>query len=577
MSELATATVAPRAMAASATPVRGAFEFLGSLKSLTAQPAVVKSLPALALAGVIGFAALLWAAVSAPPARDLFSGLPDEDKAAVAEALGSAGIAYELDRGTGAISVAETDYHQARMLLAAQGLPKSAPDGNEMIGSLPLGSSRAVENERLRAAKELDLARTIEAIDAVQSARVHLALEAPSVFLRDRSRRAASVMLRLAPGRALGDAQVQAIVHLVASSVPGLAPDGVSVVDQNGRLLSSGQGDGLGAASDRQVALQAKIEERYLQSLAALLTPIVGAGNFTAEVHADVDFSEVQATREGFPQEASAVAREERAWTSAGREEEASGIPGALSNQAPTATTVAAAPGAKLDPKTPGADEEGGINKTSENYKRNYALGREVSVTRKPTGEVKRLTVAVAIKNPAGAAPRSKQELASIEALIKSAVGFNAGRGDTVALNALTFAPVEDAQSNWWEASWMSTLARNIGAVLLGALVIFGVGLPMLKKNGLGWLKAGAALGAASHPEAAKLATTMEKQLSAALAQKSGATSADITLDMIEAAPSYEARAALIRNFVRENPARAALVIRDLLRTEKPEGLDKNA
>lgn len=575
MSELtATATTTPRPMPA--TPGRGALEFLGTLKALTAQPAVAKSLPALMMMGVVGLAVLLWAAISAPPARDLFTGLPDEDKAAVAEALSGAGIAYEVDRSNGAITVSDENYHQARMLLAAQGLPKSAPDGDSMISGLPLGASRAVEGERLRAAKELDLARTIEAIDAVKSARVHLAVDTPSVFLRDRSRRAASVMLRLAPGRTLGDPQVQAIVHLVASSVPGMAPDGVSVVDQSGRLLSAGNGDGVGGGSDRQ-AVQAKIEQRYLQALTTLLTPIIGAGNFTAEVHADVDFSEVQATREGFPQEASAVAREERTWSgSANPDEEAGGIPGAMSNQAPTAATVAAAPGGKLDPETPGAEEAGSTGAVgSGNYKRNYALGREVSVTKKATGDVKRLTVAVAIHNPEGAEPRGKKELAAIEALVKGAVGFNAGRGDVVALNAMAFAPVEESTSSWWEASWIASLVRNIGGLLLAGLVII-VGLPLLRRKGL--LPAGAAKATGATPansEAAKIAATMEKELAAAFAQKPRPDPVDITLNMIEAAPSYEARAVLIRNFVRENPARAALVIRDLLRTGKPEGASK--
>lgn len=574
MSELtATANAASRPMPA---PGRGALEFLGTLKSLTAQPAVAKSLPALMMMGVVGAAVLLWAAISAPPARDLFTGLPDEDKAAVAEALSGAGIAYEVDRGNGAITVSDENYHQARMLLAAQGLPKSAPDGDSMISGLPLGASRAVEGERLRAAKELDLARTIEAIDAVKSARVHLAVDTPSVFLRDRSRRAASVMLRLAPGRSLGDSQVQAIIHLVASSVPGMAPDGVSVVDQSGRLLSAGNGEGVGGGSDRQV-VQAKIEQRYLQALATLLTPIVGAGNFTAEVHADVDFSEVQATREGFPQEASAVAREERTWSgSASPDEEARGIPGAMSNQAPTAATVAAAPGGKIDPETPGAEEAGSTGAGgSGNYKRNYALGREVSVTKKATGDVKRLTVAVAIHAPEGAAPRGKKELAAIEALVKGAVGFNAGRGDVVALNTMAFAPVEESTSNWWEASWIAGLVRNLGGLLLAGLVIV-VGLPMLRRKGL--LSVSAAKGAsapAGNSEAAKIAATMEKELAAAFAQKARPDPVDITLNMIEAAPSYEARAVLIRNFVRENPARAALVIRDLLRTGKSEGASK--
>lgn len=576
MSELAaTANAAPRA--AAATPARGALEFLGTVKGLAAQPAVAKAMPMLMLLAVIGFGALIWAAISAPPQREMFAGLPDEEKAAVVEALNASGIEYEIASG-GGITVSEDNYHQARMLLASQGLPKSAPGGDEIVSSLPLGASRAVEGERLRSAKELDLARTIEAIDSVQSARVHLALDTPSVFLRDRTRRAASVMLRLAPGRALGDGQVQAIVHLVASSVPGLAPDSVSIVDQTGRLLSSGSGENATGASDRQVAVQTAIETRYLQALNTLLTPIVGPGNFTAEVHADVDFSEVEATREDFPQDAAALAREERTWSAPGdtSQQEAAGIPGAMSNQAPTAATVAAAPGGTLAPKPAGVEEAGGTGLNgSGNYKRNYAVGRQVSVTKKPTGEIKRLTVAVAIRNPDGADPRTKKELASIEGLVKGAVGFNAARGDLVALNALSFAPVEEsALEQWYEAAWISPAIRTVGGVIVAALAVFGIGLPLLRRKGMmpGMPALAGKVGGSG--EAAKIAASMEKELAAAFAQRRP-DPADVTLSMIEAAPSYEARAVLIRNFVRENPARAALVVRDLLRAGKTEGVSK--
>jgi flagellar M-ring protein FliF len=283
---------------------------------------------------------------SAAPGRQLFHGLPDNDKAAVAEALKSAGIGYSIDRDTGALTVPEDEYHQAKMLLASQGLPKSAPDSAEMISSMPLGASRAVESERLRSARELDLARTIEAIDAVQTARVHLALEQPSAFLRERAKPAASIMLTLAGGRTLSDSQVQAIVHLAASSVPGMSPDGVSVADQNGRLLSSKNDGGLSGETERQVTMQARIEERYRQSIETLLTPILGAGNFTAQVHADVDFSETQATREGFPKESSTLRTEEGAVTLDG------GQPGATAGgiPAPCPTSPLPPPRSRLRP-----------------------------------------------------------------------------------------------------------------------------------------------------------------------------------------------------------------------------------
>jgi flagellar M-ring protein FliF len=435
-----------------------------------------------------------------------------------------------------------------------------------MIEGMPLGASRAVEAERLRSSRELDLARTIEAIDSVQSARVHLAVEPPSVFLRERGRAAASVMLRLAPGRSLGDAQVQAIVHLVASSVPSLTPDGISVVDQNGRLLSSEGDGGLAGISERQVQVQGRIEERYRESLIALLTPIVGEGNFTTEVHADVDFSEVQATREGFPKEASALRAEEGSYTTDGRPAggEAGGIPGALSNQAPPpaqATTVPGGPAAAQAAGAPGTSAATG----NQNYTRSFAVGREVSVTKQQTGQVRRLSVAVALKNPEGK-PRSKAELAALEALVKGAIGFDQTRGDVVALNSRAFAPVEETAESWWQASWVDLLARNLTALALAALVIFGVAKPLMKKGG------------AFITERAKSATAkksaMGAEIAAALAGQGG--EGQVTLGMIEAANSYESRAALIRNFVRQDPARAALVVRDLIRADTKEGQEKN-
>lgn len=541
---------------------------LQQLRGIAAQPAVAKSLPALAFIALAGIAALIWMAVSAPPGRDLFSGLPDDDKAVVAEALRGAGIDYSLDKQTGALSVSENDYHQAKMLLASQGLPKSAPDGNELISNLPLGSSRAVEGERLRSARELDLARTIEAIDAVRTARVHLALEAPSAFLRDRAKPAASIMLTLNSGRTLSDSQVQAIVHLVASSVPGMSPDGVSVADQNGRLLSR-SGGGLTDGAERQVAVQAKIEERYRQSIDTLLTPILGAGNFTAQVHADVDFSETQATREGYPKEASTIRTEEGAMTLDSAEARAGGIPGALSNQAPAAAEVAAAPGGAVTPAAPGAPDTDAAPKRSENYVRNFAVGREVSVTRQQSGQVKRISVAVALKNPEGGKPRSSQELAALERLVKGAVGFDAARGDVVALSARNFVSDQAPEPSWWEAGWVSMLVRNLSALAVVALLVFGIGKPLIKRGG-------AALARRAEAQAANR-SVVGGQIAAAIADQVRANpDARVTLEMIEGAASYETRAALIRNFVRQDPARAALVVRDLIRTDSKDGEIRN-
>jgi flagellar M-ring protein FliF len=537
------------------------------------QPAVAKSLPMLGLLGVVAAAGLAWMALREPPLRDLFRGLPESDQAAVAEVLDKNAIGYNFG-SSGGITVSDDDYFKAKMMLAAQGLPKSAPDGNSMIDSMPMGASRAVEGEKLRSAREMDLARTIEAIDSVESARVHLAVEPPSIFLRDRSKPSASVMLRLASGRTLSDAQVQAIVHLVASSVPELTPDSISVVDQNGQLLSNNDSDG---AQDRQIAVQAQIEERYRRAVLALLTPILGTDKFSAEVHADVNFAERQATRETYPQDESRLRSEQGSWVADPKAAggETGGIPGALSNQAPPPPlpqaqnpNPTAAPGAAQGATTPpanaaaGAGTAGPANKTSETFNRSFELGREVSVTKDAIGTVKRLSVAVALDNGADGKPRSAQEIAALEALVKGAIGFDQARGDTVALSSRSFVKTSDAGTPWYQASWISLLVRNISALAVVLVLIFGIGRPLLKRRASA---KGEAVAAAAVQEQA-----VGREISAELTRTAQADPArPVTLDMISSTPDYAQRASLIKNFVKQDPDRAALVVRDLLKEGK--------
>lgn len=556
-------------------PVRASASGFGPIlermRAFTRQPAVAKAMPAIGLLGLIGMAALLWAAFSTTPQRDLFRGLADADKGAVADALQSAGIKYEIDRDTGALTVPDSQYYEAKMLLAQQGLPKSAPDGDAMVSSLPLGASRAVEGERLRGARELDLARTIEAIDAVQSARVHIAAEQPSVFLRDQKQAAASVMLKLNGGRALTDSQVQAIANLVASSVPGLAPDAVSIVDQSGRLLSRAGGDPAGAAADRQIAIQAQIEQRYADALDKLLTPLVGAGNYTAEVHADLDFAEVQATRESYPKDLAVVRAEQGGWTKDGGPDGlASGIPGALSNTPPPAATVTAAPNQTVPaPAAAGATATTGqAARTTENYNRTFELGREVSVTKNPVGTVRRLSVAVALKEEKGA-KRSKAEIAALEQLVKGAVGYDQQRGDLLAISARSFVAVEDAKAPWYEASWLPMLARNLSALVIALILVLGVARPLLKRRAAAAPAGEAAAVGAASPK-------VKGEIAVAVAARDGGPDGQVTLEMIENAPGYAARAEMIRQFVKQDPARAALVVRDLIRSDAKGTEERN-
>ncbi|SNS84763.1 flagellar M-ring protein FliF [Sphingomonas laterariae] len=556
-------------------------QMIDRLKGMMDQPAVQRSLPMIGLVAMLGIAALAWMLFAQPPQRDLFRGLADGDKAAVVDALTSAGVDYAIDRDTGTLTVSDADFYRAKMLLAQAGLPKSAPDGDAMISSLPMGASRAVEGERLRGARELDLARTIEQIDAVAAARVHLAVEQPSVFLRDAKQSAASVMLQLQSGRSLGDAQVKAITHLVASSVPGLSPDDVSIVDQTGKLLSGAGGDAVTDASERQIEIQAKMEQRYREALDKLLVPIVGAGNYTAEVHADLDFAEVQATRESYPKDLGSVRAEQGAWTKEGGPDgpqAVGGIPGAISNSPPPASQVAAAPGGAVTPPVPGAPDAPGAtaaqSRTNENYSRTFELGREVSVTRNPVGTVRRLSVAVALKDVNGK-PRPRAELTAIEDLVKGAVGFDQNRGDTIAVNSRKFADVnvEPAGGNWWDAPWVALAARNLSALLIAALLVFGVARPLLKRR--------IATAAQRAEQAAAQRELQRSQVGREIAQTiASETRIDpaqpVTLDMIEATPGYAERAELIRSFVRQDPSRAALVVRDLIRADNPSGDARN-
>ena len=541
--------------------------FTGFIK----QPAVAKSLPLLGLLGVVATAGAAWLALREPPQRDLFRGLPDADKSAVAQVLDQNGLAYDFDN-SGAMTVAEDDYFKAKMMLAAQGLPKSAPDGNSMIDSLPMGASRAVEGEKLRSAREMDLARTIEAIDSVESAKVHLAVEPPSVFLRERAKPSASIMLRLASGRTLTDAQVSAIVHLVASSVPELSPDQISLVDQNGRLLSNNDGN---AADDRQLAVQSKIEDRYRQSVIALLTPILGDGKFSTEVRAELNFAERQATRETYPQDEARLRTETGSWASDPRGQgaggEASGVPGALSNQAPVNPTVtqtnpngqAVSQGTQTNqPATPASAPM----KTEETFNRSFELGREVSVTKDAIGTVKRLSVAVALDNGADGKPRSAQEIAALEALVKGAVGFDQARGDVVALSSRSFVKAEEVKAPWYEADWVSPLVRNLSALAVALLVIFGIGRPLLKRRAAAQEAAAADFAAQGQKIGREISTELTKQ--AAIAPDG---SKAVTLDMISSTYDYAQRADLIRNFVKQDPDRAALVVRDLLKEGKKD------
>ncbi|MFN3590765.1 MAG: flagellar basal-body MS-ring/collar protein FliF, partial [Thermaurantiacus sp.] len=330
---------------------------------------------------------LFWMLLSGPERTALFSSLPDADKAAVVQSLEKQGFDVKLDSRTGAVLVPPKDHARARMALAAEGLPRAAPGAFEMLGDMPLGTSRAVEGMRLRQAQERELAAAIESLDGVDAARVLIAWPEPSPFVRDRPPVSASVTVTLAQGRTLSDAQARAILHLVAGAIPGLSTDNVAIADQTGRLLA-GEPGGRDAAGDRRVALQARLEARARDAILSLLGPIVGPENLTAQVSVDLDFVAREAASERFEPEGSVRSESESRSTSS--EPRAIGIPGALTNVVPAAPVVQA----DAPPEAAGPTVN---TTTSESRTRNYEVGRSIELLSNTGGTVRRPSVLGAV------------------------------------------------------------------------------------------------------------------------------------------------------------------------------------
>ena len=528
------------------------------MKGVLAQPAVRRSLPMALMIGLLAAAALAWMTLSTPTQKTLFTGLPDSDKAAVTAALTQGGIKSHVDDGTGALTVGEEDFSKARMLLAGQGLPKAAPGGYAILDQLPMGVSRAVEGERLRQARETELAKSIEDIDAVAQARVHLAMPEASVFVRDSTSPSASVVLKLQGGRSLTDSQVSSIVNLVASSVPGMKPDGVTIVDQLGALLTKSGGSGANAGNDQRIDFQRRVEDKYRTQLIQLLTPLLGAGNFTTEVQADVNLDETQATRESYDK-AGVLRAETGNWVGNQKDGAATapgGIPGALSNTPPPASTLTTPQPATGNPGTPVAAPTAGAaapdpQKQTDNFQRAYDLGKEVSVTRAAPGSVKRLSVAVLLRDP-DKGKRTTMEIGQITDLVKSAVGFDAARQDQVTVISKKFADADAAvtKPSWYDNAWLPIIARNVTAVVIALLVLIMGVRPlskalMKKREDTPRIALGAPMGS---PEG-------------------GIAHGPVSLDQLEGSRGYDERIGAVRGFTRDNPTRAALAVRDMIKS----------
>ncbi|VCU69933.1 Flagellar M-ring protein [Pigmentiphaga humi] len=442
-------------------------------------------------------AVLLWN--RAPDYRVLFSGLSDQDGGTIVAALQQQKIPYRVADGGSAILVPPDQVHEVRLRLASQGLPRAGNVGFELMDNSRLGLTQFQEQVNYQRALEGELARSIQSLGTVRSARVHLAIPKPSIFMREQNRPTASVLVQMLPGRLLERAQVAGIVHLVSSSVPQLAPGAVSVVDQTGTLLSSNDADANGLDASQLEYLRA-MEQQYARRIAELISPIVGAQNLRAQVAIDLDFSRQEQTDESYrpnggPDQAAVRSRQ----SSEAREPAAGtdgGVPGSLSNTPPGVATAPVTGNAATNPTAAAT----GNREAAQNLRRadttNYELDKTVRYVREPVGRIKRLSAAVVVnhrtsvvKGETVTAPLSEAELAQIKALVNDAVGFDPQRRDSVSVISIPFnesSAEAVPEPAFWKQPEFIDLARGIGVALVVALavlyLIIGVIRPAIKQ-----------------------------------------------------------------------------------------------
>lgn len=444
----------------------------------------------LAASVAIGFAVVLWS--QEPDYQTLYNNMENYDSAQVVDILTQARIKYRVEPNSGALLVATDDLADARMSLAAAGV--SARDNNLGYEILDreqgLGTSQFMETTQYRRGLEGEMARTISSLYNIKSARVHIAMPRSTVFVRDDRKPTASVLLEMFAGRSLEPAQVMAIVNLVATSVPELNKDQVTVVDQNGNLLSDQDELSELTVAGRQFDYTRRMEDTFTRRVHNILQPIVGVGRYKAEVSADVDFSAVESTAEMFSPDS--ALRSEQVMTerrTAGQGPQ--GIPGALSNQPPAAATV---PEVVLDPVTGEPVLPVVPRDTREQATRNYELDRQISYTRQQQGRLRRLSVAVVVDDPVTvnaetgesvSAPLSEADIAQLTRLVQDAVGFDASRGDSVSVINSPFVATAKLEPlpaiPFWSEAWFWDLVKQVLGILFILVLVFGVLRPVLK------------------------------------------------------------------------------------------------
>ena len=473
---------------------------MGMVRDLVRQPTVKKALPIIVILMVVAAFGLASMSMKTPSYRPLTMMLPENDKQLAIETLKAGNFSPQVDNNTGQIMVPGDKYQEARMLLASKGLPRTEAQGMDTLKDMPaMTTSQFMEQVRYNNAMEQELAKTISQIAGIRNARVHLAAPKQSVFVRDRVPTKASVIITRAPGKQVSSANVQAIISLVASSVPYLAPENVSVVDNYGTLMNEMLGEAPLGLTGAQLQQKQQMEDLYRTRLIQLLAPIVGEANVSAQVSLQLDFTQEEITTEDFDQrDKGPKTRSELYVEDRNSFKDAIGVPGSLSNTPPNPPQNPASSETSVSDPNKGVSEKG-VQVVARSTK-NYELDRAVRHTKTAMGNVQKLGVGVLINErpiPAGTKvekpadgsaapttiPYTQEELDRLNQLVRGAVGFNDKRGDVVTVVATRFEPPVDPDAvPWYKDESLASLANSgVVAVLFITFLLFVVS-PMIKK-----------------------------------------------------------------------------------------------
>jgi len=557
------------------------------------------------LAGIVALLALLVAGalwMNTPTYDVLYRGLAEADAGQIMEALQKANIPFKIDPQSGVLLAPAQQVHEARLKLASQGLPRGAVNGLEALEQKnSFGVSQFMETARYQHALEGELARSVMTIGSVETARIHLAFPKETVFARQQQPPTASVLVRLHPGRTLDPGQVAAIVHLIASSVPKLSPDQVSVIDQAGNLLTRSAREGGADLDLDQLEYARRLEERYARRIEDLLTPVWGLGRVRAQVSLDVDFTASEETAERYePRQEPRPVRSEQLLEETHPRLNPAGVPGALSNQPPGIATAPETlaqgqanasqnPPNPQNPQNPQNPPNAAaapgqtaqntvVTPTRKEVTRNYELDKRVTHSRGAPGRIARVSAAVVVDDRTTfeggqpvRKPLSPEEVEQITALVKQAVGFNAERGDSVNVLNAAFAPssLEEPPLPMWQQRWFLELVKWGVVAILSLAVLLLVVRPVLRRlltpakteaGKRGEAQAAAALAA---PEAG-VEGLLEDQVQISGALGNGQSKALLG----NPAEHLDQRMDLARSLVADDPKRAVQVIRNWLTSE---------